>query len=254
MRRRASEKLHCPDSSQAMLRLAEDTRERALMKAILGLLAVSTLFTPSSQAADVGADLMEPACLLIEPVICRSSEGKEPAVSRLDRKAIESVYAQANIQIAWLEPRYLDHTASRDGATNWKEVAEIGKERGLWESGPVRVSLVFVNTIGGKPGPRGLGAIDSRPWRPMGAGGPICIVALPKTPTNPVMETFCVAHEIGHCLGLVHATKDSKVPSDKPSIMGGGDYAERIGKNALMPSHIEQVRRSRLLLWPKQDD
>jgi hypothetical protein len=191
--------------------------------------------------------------LLIEPVICRSSEGKEPAVSRLDRKAIESLYAQANIQIAWLQPRYLDHTAARDGTVNWKKVSEIGKEHGLWESGPIRVSLVFVNTVGGKPGPRGLGAIDSRPERPFRPGGPICMVALPEKQKDPVMETFCVAHEIGHCLGLIHAVDDPLVPNDKPSIMGGGKYLERIGKNALMPSHIRQVRRSKLLWWPRQD-
>lgn len=228
-------------------------RINILSLASLGLLVAAMLVAPSSLGEDSDADRREPACLLIEPVICRSSEGKEPAVSRLDRKAIESVYAQANIQIAWLQPRYLDHTAARDGTVNWKKVSEIGKERGLWESGPIRVSLVFVNTIGGKPGPRGLGAIDSRPGRPFGPGGPICMVALPEKQKDPVMETFCVAHEIGHCLGLVHAVKDQLVPDDKTNIMSGGEYSERIGKNALMPSHIRQVRKSKLLWWPRQD-
>lgn len=196
----------------------------------------------------------ESACLLIEPVICRSTEGKAPAVYRIDRKAIESVYAQANIRIAWLEPRYLDHTAARDGTVNWKQVSKLGKERGLWESGPIRVSLVFVNTIDGRPGPRGLGAIDSRPGRPFGRGGPICMVALPKQQRDPVMETFCIAHEIGHCLGLRHAVQDPRVPNDQPNIMGGGKFSERIGKRALMASHILEVRRSKLLWWPKLDD
>lgn len=68
------------------------------------------------------------------------------------------------------------------------------------------------------------------------------------------METFCVAHEIGHCLGLIHAVDDPRVPNEKPSIMGGGEFSERIGRNALMPSHIRQVRKSKLLWWPKQED
>jgi hypothetical protein len=218
--------------------------------ASLGPLVAAMLVAPSALGEDSDADRRESACLLIEPVICRSSDGKEPAVSRLDRKAIESVYAQANIQIAWLQPRYLDHTAARDGTVNWKKVSEIGKERGLWESGPIRLSLVFVNTIGGKSGPRGLGAIDSRPERPFGPGGPICMVALPEKQKDSVIETFCVAHEIGHCLGLIHADKDPLVPDDEPSIMGGGKYSDRIGPNALMPSHIDQVRKSKLLWWP----
>lgn len=224
-----------------------------LSLALLGLLVAGMLVAPSSLGEVSDADQKEPAHLLIEPVICRSSDGKDPAVSRLDRKAIESVYAQACVQIAWLQPRYLDHTAARDGTVNWKKVSEIGKERGLWGSGPTRLSLVFVNKIEGMPVPSGLGAIDSRPERPLSPGGPICMVALPEKQKDPVMETFCVAHEMGHCLGLIHAVKDPQVLNDKPNIMGGGKYSERIGKNALMPSHIDQVRKSGLLLWPRHD-
>jgi hypothetical protein len=104
-------------------------RINILSLANLGLLIAAMLVAPSSLGKDSDADRTQPACLLIEPVICRSSEGKDPAVSRLDRKAIESVYAQANIQIAWLQPRYLDHTPARDGTVNWKKLAEIGKGR-----------------------------------------------------------------------------------------------------------------------------
>ena len=228
-------------------------RVNILLLAVLGLLITTMLVAPASFGEDSDAERKKPACLLIEPVISRSSEGKDPAVSRLDRKAIESVYAQANIQIAWLQPRYLDHTAARDGTVNWKKVSEIGKERGLWESGPTRLSLVFVNKIKGMPVPSGLGAIDSRPERPFGAGGPICLVSLPEKQKNLAMESFCIAHEIGHCLGLKHAVKDPLVPNDKPNIMGGGGYSERIGKTALMPAHIRQVRKSKLLWWPRQD-
>ncbi len=100
--------------------------------ASLGLLIVAKFVAPSSLNESTDVEQREPACLLIEPIICRSSEGKEPAVSRLDRKAIESVYLQANIKIAWLQARYLDLTAARDGAVNWKQISEIGKKRGLW--------------------------------------------------------------------------------------------------------------------------
>ena len=85
-------------------------RINILSLASLGLLVAAMLVAPSALGEDSDADQKEPAYLLIEPVICRSSDGKNPAVSRLDRKAIESVYAQANIQIAWLQPRYLDNT------------------------------------------------------------------------------------------------------------------------------------------------
>ncbi len=123
----------------------------------------------------------------------------------------------------------------------------------------MRLSLVFVNGIKGrrvsKFGAGGLGAIDYRPERPFRPGGPICIIGLPKKQVNPSMETYCVVHEIGHCLGLKHASEDTLVPNDKPSIMCGGkgkfSYSERIGKTALMPAHIDQVRNSNLLWWSR---
>lgn len=229
----------------------------SLSSAGLGLLVAATLGAPSSFGEDRDSDArhLEPACLLIEPVICRSSEGTDPAASRIDRKAIEAVYAQATIRIAWLQPRYLDDTAARDGISSWKQVSELGQKRGLWGSGPTRLSLVFANAKGNQP--HGLGAIDFRPGRPYGAGGPICIVYLPKKQWKPTMESYCIAHETGHCLGLKHADKDPLHPRDIPSIMNGGggkfSYADRIGKTALVPSQIDVVRKSRLLWWPKLD-
>ena len=204
------------------------------------LLFAAAIALPSALCEDSEITPNRAAWLLVEPVICRSSAGTEPAVSRIDRKAIEAVYAQAKIQIAWLQPRYLDHSEARDGTVNVDEVVRIGRTRGLWGSGPPRLSLIFVNAINGKKGPRGLGMTP----------GPICFVAMPKKQTNPEMEAFVVAHEIGHCLGLIHAVDDPEVPDDKPNIMGDGDFSERIGKNALMPAHIRRVRRSTLLLWP----
>lgn len=232
--------------------LAELTREEPFLKTysvniiasvLLALLIAAVLTSPSSLGKDSDTAPKGPACLLIEPVICRSSAGKEPAVSRIDRKAIESVYAQAQIQIAWLQPRYLDHSAARDGTVNVDDVVKIARTRGLRGSGPPRLSLIFVNAINGKKGPLGLGMTP----------GPICFVAMPSEQTNPEMEAFAIAHEIGHCLGLIHAVDDREVPNDKPSIMGDGKFSERIGRSALMPAHIRRVRGSRLLLWPRQD-
>lgn len=230
----------------------------SLSSAGLGLLLAATLFTPSSFGENEESDSpqLEPACLLVEPVICRTTEGTDPAPSRIDRKAVEAVYALANIKIAWLQPRYLDDTEAGQGTGKWQRVVKLGKERGLWEPGPIRVSLVFVNSPRDTSG--GLGAIDSRKERPLRPGGPICIVTMPKKQKDPAMEAYCIAHEIGHCLALKHAGNDPLHPADIPSIMNGGggkfNYSQRIGKTALIPSQIELIRKSKLLWWPKQDD
>ena len=245
-----SEKMSLPSELEGL------NQRETTMRGILGAI-VAALFLPMGTIGKEPAPVPEEtACLLVEPVICRSSEGTDPAVSRIDRKAIESVYAKASIQIAWLPARYLDHTGARDGELDWREIAELGKKQGLWESGPTRVSLVLVNKIHRMPIGGGLGAIDSRPERPLGAGGPICLVSLPKEPRNPAMESYCIAHEMGHCLGLKHADKDPLHPQDTPSIMNGGggkfSYSDRIGKTALVPSQIDLVRKSPLLWWPRQ--
>ena len=209
-------------------------RKHYLSCLLLGLLGLAT---SSADAAENEAT----AYLVVRPVICRSDDGKEPAVMRVDRERVGAVYAQAGIQLIWSEPVFFDNASARDGSIGPDQVVKMGLEREIWAKNDPGIALIFVNRILGKAGPRGLGMNP----------GPVCFVALPEKETEPDMEVFVTAHESTHCLGLIHVVDDPKVPNEVPNIMGDGEMKDRVGPNALHPTQIKTMRNSPLLVWKK---
>lgn len=202
------------------------------------LFSVLLLSAQETRASEYIYEEPGTAYLLIEPVICRSDTGTEPALYRLHRHEIEAVYAAANVEIVWLESIFFDWSAARDGSVDVDSIVSEGIERGLWGAGVPRISLILVNGINGRAGPGGL-AMQS---------GSICFVATTATEENTDREAFAMAHEIGHCLGLIHTVDDPEVADDICCIMGSGEFSERIGENSLQPSQITTVRNSPFLL------
>ena len=176
--------------------------------------------------------------LIIQPIAVRGDDGTDAAEVRLYEKEIARVYRQAGIEIVWLPQVFLDSTESRDGELSPDEIVKLGRSQGVWGQGLPRIDLIFVNAINGQLGPRGLGMTP----------GPICFVALPKTAKDTEMEAFCIIHEMGHCLGLIHAIDDPRVDDHIPSVMGDGAFSERIGDSALQPPHVVTIRASHLVL------
>ena len=203
------------------------------------------VFLFSSQKAEASVsnnEEPETAYLLIEPIVCRSDSGTDAALSRLHKDKVEAVYALADVELVWLSPRYFDNSAVRDGSVDVDSIVLEGIERDLWGSGVPRISLILVNAINGVPGPRGLGMQCGSICFVAAAEGALCV-------ENDDQETFAIAHEIGHCLGLIHTVDDPDVADDISCIMGSGEFSERIGENSLQPSQITTVRSSPFLLY-----
>ncbi|MFC1758218.1 hypothetical protein ACFL2H_05555 [Planctomycetota bacterium] len=79
--------------------------------------------------------------------------------------------------------------------------------------------------------------------------GNICFVTLgPQgVDSDPDMQAFGVAHEVGHCLNLRHAVDDPAVPNDVPNLQGDGPYDARLAVEGLHDSQRSTVLRSPLV-------
>lgn len=61
------------------------------------------------------------------------------------------------------------------------------------------------------------------------------------------MESFVVAHEVGHCLNLIHTVDDPDVPDDVPNLQGDGPFEERLAITGLHPTQCDTVLKSPLV-------
>ncbi len=183
---------------------------------------------------------LAPNVIIIQPIVVRNDQGTEAASMAIPEKLIEKAYANAGLDFILLEQIYFDSTNARDGLINLDEISKKAKELGLIKGQGDIVNMFFVNAVDGDYGPLG---------RAQMKGNLIFITLGDQSKQEDLvsMQTFVVAHEVGHNLSLKHAVNDANVPNDLPNIQGDGDFSDRIDpKYSLNAYQVEAVLNSPL--------
>jgi len=205
---------------------------------------IAMLLLVSCKTNQVTSSKSEGYFVKVQPIIVRSDAGEEPAKSAISEELVERVYSKVPIDFIFEAPLYLDDTKARDGIYNLDEISQMAAEKNLIKPNDGTLYMFFVNSVDRHPGPLGRGMQN----------GNIIFIALddklpPGFDENIVnMQTFVIAHEIGHNFGLLHAVNDPNVPNDVPNIQGDGAFKDRIDpKYSLNDYQIKIVKKSLLL-------
>jgi len=180
-----------------------------------------------------------PRVVVVKPVILCNDDGTSPAPHALPKKLVDRVYTTAGLEFVYLEPVHWNHGKARRGEINLNQIVRQGTANGKINRDARVVTLLFVSAVDGKRGPLGRGMQN----------GNICFVTLgPQgVDSDPDMQAFVVAHEVGHCLNLRHAVDDPAVPNDVPNLQGDGPYDARLAVEGLHDSQRATVLRSPLV-------
>jgi len=209
------------------------------MKKIYFLLMILT----SCYSGKLSIDKQERNLVYVKPVIIRSDEGEQPAKSTIPEKQIERVYQKAKIDFIFLNPVFWDNTKARDGIYNLDQISQLATEQKIIKARDT-LYMFFVNAIDRRNGPMGMG---------MQNGNLIFIALGDSLPdgfhdTLEDMQTFVIAHEIGHNFNLKHAVDDPNVPDNIPNIQGDGPFKDRINpKYSLNQYQIQIILKSPLI-------
>ena len=175
--------------------------------------------------------------LVVQPIVVRGDAGEDPAAMRFLDQAVTRSYTRAETRCHFLEAIYFDDTEARDGEVNLDTIVRRAEEAQLLRGGGRVVNMFFVDAVDGRVGPLGRGQQN----------GSIAFIALGDEPA-PDMEAFVVAHETGHCLGLLHSVDDPAVPNELVNLMGDGPFAERTAPEGLHPSQVRTIQSSPLVM------
>jgi hypothetical protein len=191
-------------------------------------------------AAEPLAAELRARVIVVKPVILCNDDGSHPAPHVLPKTLVDQVYTKAGLEFVYLEPVRWNHGQARRGEINLDKIVRDGRRLRIICQDPQVVTLLFVSAVDGRKGPLGRGQQN----------GNICFITLgPKgAKSDPAMQSFVVAHEVGHCLNLRHAVDDPAVPNDVPNLQGEGAFRERLAVEGLHATQRDTVIRSPLVM------
>ncbi len=207
------------------------------MKFLLAVLVVLVVPFVQAAAPEAKPSAQRSRVVLLQPVILADDDGSNEANAVFPKKLVDRCYTRADLEFLYLEPKIWRNTKARRGEINLDQVCKEAESAGLLRGQGEIVNLIFVSAIDGKAVTCGRGRMN----------GNVCFVCLPEKNNDPGMLEFVVAHEVGHCFGLIHAVDDPLVPDDVPNVQGDGPYAERLGVDGINDHQRDIVLKSPLV-------
>lgn len=185
----------------------------------------------------------------IQPIVARNNDGSNQAGyfgTATQQAAIEdlidTIWAQAGIDIDWLAPRFWNNTFANVGTQNprptddLETVGNTGDAAGVGNSDPLILDMYFVEVSAGF-GPRDSNVANGLAW--VGANGITIHIGEDLVSWSGGQEVVArvTAHEIGHNLGLPHvsATGNLMTPSSGSELLNNSQISTALASQFSVP-------------------
>jgi len=186
---------------------------------------------PALSALSVNPPLPITHLVTVQPIIVSDSDGSNTAEmfgnasqSAIIESLIDTIWAQAGIDVKWLAPNYWSNSTANSGGYSLSSLGSLGASAGVANADPFVLNVYFSEiTVDGSD--RGENSVNGLGW--VGANGINLAVgdSLVTWLDGQEIVASVVSHEIGHNLGLDHASA--------PNLMAPGDSGETLNSSQI---------------------